>query len=77
MPNTFADQIIDRLGGTSEVARLCEINPASVSGWRENGIPHARLMFLKLARPDVFIEERSQAEDRRRSTDRRQKGAAS
>lgn len=46
--------IIDRLGGTSETARLCEIEPASVSEWRKNGIPKARLMFLKAVRPDVF-----------------------
>ena len=49
-PNT----VIDKLGGTSETARLCDVSPASVSEWRKNGIPHARLMFLKLARPDVF-----------------------
>lgn len=48
------DQIIDALGGTSKTAELCEIEPPSVSEWRKNGIPHARLMFLKLARPDVF-----------------------
>jgi hypothetical protein len=49
-----SNKIIDALGGTNEVARLCEIKPPSVSEWRRDGIPHARLMFLKLARPDVF-----------------------
>lgn len=49
-----AGKIIDNLGGTNAVARLCEIQPASVSQWRSDGIPPARLMFLKLARPDVF-----------------------
>jgi len=48
------DEIIDALGGTSEVARLCEISPASVSEWRRLGIPKARLKFLELARPAVF-----------------------
>jgi hypothetical protein len=48
--------VIDRLGGTSETARICEVAPASVSEWRKNGIPQARLMFLKLARPDVFAD---------------------
>lgn len=52
-PNT----IIDLLGGTSETARLCDVQPASVSEWRSNGIPKARLMFLRLARPDVFPVE--------------------
>ena len=47
-------EIIDTLGGTAEVARLCEVQPPSVSEWRKNGIPRARLMFLRLKRPDVF-----------------------
>lgn len=47
-------QIIDALGGTSETARLCRIQPASVSEWRKTGIPDARRMFLELKRPDVF-----------------------
>lgn len=51
-PNT----IIDRLGGTSETARLCEVQPPSVSEWRTNGIPKARLMYLRSIRPDVFQE---------------------
>lgn len=51
-----ANEIIDALGGTSETARLCEVEPPSVSEWRINGIPNARLMFLKLARPDVFAK---------------------
>ena len=51
-----ADEIIDALGGTSETARLCQVRPPSVSEWRkpERGIPQARLMYLKLVRPDVF-----------------------
>jgi len=34
---------------------MFDIKPPSVSEWRErNHIPKARLMYLKLARPDVF-----------------------
>jgi hypothetical protein len=51
-----ANMIIDRLGGTSETARLCEVKPPSVSEWRRTGIPKAQLRFLRLARPDVFPE---------------------
>lgn len=47
-------QIIDALGGTSKVASLCEINPASVSEWRIAGIPKARRQYLALLYPDVF-----------------------
>ena len=49
-----ASDIIDALGGTSLTARLCRVKDPSVSEWRRTGIPKARLMFLKLARPDVF-----------------------
>lgn len=51
------NRIIDALGGTAEVARLCGVKPPSVTQWRTNGIPKARLMFLKLARPDAFPEQ--------------------
>lgn len=54
------NQIIDALGGTSETARLCEVQPPSVSEWRRKGIPKAQLKFLKLARPDVFEEPEPQ-----------------
>ena len=47
-------KIIDRLGGTVEVSRLCEVRPPSVSEWRRTGIPKARRQFLQLLRPDVF-----------------------
>lgn len=49
--------VIKRLGGGVQVAAMCEITPAAVSQWIANGIPPARLMFLKLARPDVFVSE--------------------
>ena len=50
--------IIDRLGGTFKTAELCDVAPPSVSEWRANNrIPKARLMFLRLARPDVFRDD--------------------
>lgn len=49
-----ANKVIDALGGTNAVAALCEVSKGAVSQWRTDGIPNARLMFLKLARPDVF-----------------------
>lgn len=48
--------VIDNLGGTGEVARICDVTPQAVSQWREDGIPPARRMYLKLLRPDVFGE---------------------
>lgn len=51
-----ANQIIDALGGTNAVARLCECQPASVSGWRKDGIPKPRMLYLKAVRPEVFAK---------------------
>ncbi|PYE21354.1 hypothetical protein C7410_115197 [Paraburkholderia silvatlantica] len=54
--------IIDRLGGTTAVAKLCECRPPSVHQWRQDGIPKYRLQFLRLARPEVFADlEREKA----------------
>ena len=56
------EKIISDLGGPSEVARLCEVEPQAVSQWfgtnpktgEPREIPRARLMYLKVVRPDVF-----------------------
>lgn len=47
-------RLIDLLGGTVETAKLAEVTPAAVSQWRRTGIPKARLMYLRLARPEIF-----------------------
>jgi DNA-binding transcriptional regulator YdaS (Cro superfamily) len=47
-------EIIDRLGGTSQVADLCKVQPQAVSQWRASGIPPARRMYLEVVRPEVF-----------------------
>jgi hypothetical protein len=52
-----SSEIIDALGGTSKVARLCEVKNPSVSEWRVRGIPKARLLFLRLKYPEVFTAE--------------------
>jgi DNA-binding transcriptional regulator YdaS (Cro superfamily) len=46
-------ELIDQAGGTSEVAKLCEVSPPAVSQWRTDGIPKAQRKFLALARPDI------------------------
>ena len=55
-----ADQIIDALGGTAAVAKLCAVRNPSVSEWRKAGIPKARLQYLQLLRPDVFVPDSKQ-----------------
>jgi hypothetical protein len=52
--NAEACRVIDALGGTNEVARLCEVTPQAVSQWRTDGLPRARTQFLRLLRPEVF-----------------------
>ncbi|MCA8326103.1 Cro/CI family transcriptional regulator [Burkholderia cepacia] len=54
IPGIDPNLVIDRLGGTSAVARICEIKPPSVHEWRTKGIPKPRLQFLRLAFPDAF-----------------------
>jgi DNA-binding transcriptional regulator YdaS (Cro superfamily) len=38
--------IIDLLGGTNAVARMCKVASTAVTQWRKNGIPADRYMFL-------------------------------
>lgn len=56
--------IIDRIGGTNETADLCQVKPQAVSQWRTNGIPPARLMYLKLLRPEAFADAPAQGQER-------------
>lgn len=52
--NKDAAQIIDALGGTAEVSRMFEIRMPSVSAWRHDGIPRARMLFLKAVHPKAL-----------------------
>jgi DNA-binding transcriptional regulator YdaS (Cro superfamily) len=38
--------LIDLLGGTNEVAKLCNVAPPAVAQWRHRGLPHGQLVFL-------------------------------
>ena len=53
-----ASKIIDSIGGTCAVAEICKVSAQAVSQWRKDGIPPARLMYLKLAYPDACNEPR-------------------
>lgn len=54
--------IIEALGGTVEVSKLCKVKPQAVSQWfgtdpttgKERSIPEARLMYLKVVKRAVF-----------------------
>jgi hypothetical protein len=51
-----ATELIQRLGGATKTAVLCEVSVQAVSQWRKNGVPKAQLRFLRLKRPDVFAQ---------------------
>lgn len=52
-----ANQLIDALGGTAATAKLFDVRAASVSEWRQKGIPKARMQTLRLMRPDLFAAQ--------------------
>ena len=44
---TYTDkEIIEMLGGTSRVSRLCKVSPSAVSLWMTRGIPALQMMYL-------------------------------
>lgn len=64
-PVLTSDIIIERLGGTSEVARLCGVTPQAVSQWKgldpdskaQREIPTPWLKYFQAIRPEVFRAE--------------------
>lgn len=61
-----AKTLIDKLNGPSAAARFFECSAAAVSQWkRANHIPKARLLHLKAARPDLFVDAPAIAETER------------
>lgn len=63
-----ASEIIEKLGGTEKTAELCQVSASAVSQWKASGIPKSRMMYLRLARPDVFGDVQTR---NRRRTDKR------
>ena len=39
-------QIIDLLGGTTQVARLCKVTAPAVAQWKTKGIPYDKMVFM-------------------------------
>lgn len=54
--NPHATKVIDVLGGTAEVARLFDVRMPSVSDWKRDGIPHARMMLLRETRQEQLAD---------------------
>lgn len=53
-PQTEAIRVIDNLGGTAAVAKLCDLRSPSVSEWKRNGIPKGWRAFLLAEHPEAF-----------------------
>jgi predicted transcriptional regulator len=54
-------ELIDRLGGSTRVARLCGISPQAVSVWRRRGIPLLRRKLLALEHPELVAQAQERA----------------
>lgn len=52
--DAYAVAVIELLGGTSKTAEFFDIQPPSVSEWKEAGIPKARLQTLQHAKPELL-----------------------
>jgi hypothetical protein len=52
--NEEACRVIKNLGGTNATARLCEIQPSSVSDWRWTGIPKPWKKYFSVIKPEIF-----------------------
>lgn len=62
--STFADQVIDALGGTTVVATEIEAPTSTVHSWRKIGIPPSRMAHLRLVAQikGVTLPDRPEAE---------------
>jgi len=49
-----AIRVIDLLGGTTSVSKICSISLASVSAWKKRGIPKGWYEFFKCQFPHLF-----------------------
>lgn len=61
MEHIAHSKLIDKIGGTVAAARVFEVSPQAVSKWRRDGIPRARLMYIKAIRPDLFDDNQHKA----------------
>ncbi len=57
-------EIIDRLGGPAEVARLCGITDRrNVANWKARGIPDGWRKYLEVTQPRGFVPTREKSAD--------------
>jgi hypothetical protein len=54
-----AARVIRAFGGATKLARICGVEPQTVSGWMRAGIPQAREQYLRLLNPAAFNARRN------------------
>lgn len=62
---TYADRVIDALGGTSKVAELIEAPTSTVHSWRTIGIPKSRMAHLRLVAKTEGVDLPEAPDDQR------------
>mgnify|MGYP002536057163 CR=1 FL=1 len=55
LPPQPTNKVIDALGGSAEVSRICEVTISAVSQWKSMGMPKARFMFLRERNRDLPV----------------------
>lgn len=48
--------VIEKLGGTGEVARICSVGPSAVSNWKIRGIPAEHWLAVANAASDLGLD---------------------
>lgn len=47
LPVKESVRVVETLGGSAEVGRICGVSLSAVSQWKSNGIPRAQFLFLR------------------------------
>ena len=64
--NDEANKVIDYLGGSTAVARMCDIKTPSVCEWRHKGLPKPWRKYLMCAHPEAFgLKQKKRSKERR------------
>ena len=56
-------KLIELLGGTTVEAKIYNVKKPSVSAWRKNGIPEARMMYLEIKYKNIIKKFREENND--------------
>ena len=49
--------IVEKMGGTTAVAKMYGMTTQNVSRWKRHGFPKSWLRVIKLERPDLFKDD--------------------